>query len=68
MFKIFGILVANRVGVKGDVITLLWSPNFQFFSIFFSLAHGEKNDCIKLTRARDNCRVVKSISKKWALT
>ena len=60
----FGILVANRVGVKGDLTSLLWSPNFQFFSILFSFAHGLKNDCIKLTRARDNCRVVKSTSEK----
>ena len=68
MFKIFGILVANRVGVKGDLITLLWSPNFQFFTIFFKVAQKGENYFIKLTRAGETFRGVKSILGKNRLS
>ena len=61
MFEKCGILVANRVGAKGIQSPYVTPPFFQFFVIFFRLAQGGKNYCIKLTRAGDNFRVVKSI-------
>ena len=68
MFKIFGILVANRVGAKGIQSSYFGAPFFQFFTIFFRLAHGGENNFIKLTRAGDSFKVVKNILGKSRLS